>query len=100
MLGAFILAMLQSSLVLSGARTLIKLLCGVLQPDKGQLLMDGVPTRFKSAGHARNIVLGHEPTRRRRTASHEQAVILITDNYGQALPIADDAEDVMTLVSC
>jgi simple sugar transport system ATP-binding protein len=66
----------------AGKTTLIKVLCGVLQPDRGQLLMDGVPIRFRSAGEARrsgiatvfqdlavcdllsitrNIVLGNEP---------------------------------------
>jgi simple sugar transport system ATP-binding protein len=66
----------------AGKTTLIKLLCGVIQPDSGDLLMDGVVTRFQSAGQARrsgiatvfqdlavcdllsitrNIVLGNEP---------------------------------------
>jgi simple sugar transport system ATP-binding protein len=66
----------------AGKTTLIKVLCGVLQPDRGQLLIDGLPTRLTSAGQARksgiatvfqdlavcdllsitrNIVLGNEP---------------------------------------
>ena len=66
----------------AGKTTLIKLLSGIMQPDSGELLMDGVVTRFKSAGQARrsgiatvfqdlavcdllsitrNIVLGNEP---------------------------------------
>jgi len=66
----------------AGKTTLIKILCGVLQPDRGQLLMDGVVTRFRSPAEARrsgiatvfqdlavcdllsisrNIVLGNEP---------------------------------------
>jgi simple sugar transport system ATP-binding protein len=67
----------------AGKTTLIKILCGVLQPDSGQLLMDGVATRFRNPADARrsgiatvfqdlavcdllsitrNIVLGNEPS--------------------------------------
>jgi simple sugar transport system ATP-binding protein len=66
----------------AGKTTLIKILCGVLQPDRGELLMDGVVTRFRTPADARrsgiatvfqdlavcdllsitrNIVLGNEP---------------------------------------
>jgi simple sugar transport system ATP-binding protein len=66
----------------AGKTTLIKILSGVLQPDRGELLMDGVVTHFRSPGEARrsgiatvfqdlavcdllsitrNIVLGNEP---------------------------------------
>jgi simple sugar transport system ATP-binding protein len=67
----------------AGKTTLIKLLGGVMQPDAGEILMDGAVTRFRSAADARNngiatvfqdlavcellsitrnIVLGNEPT--------------------------------------
>jgi simple sugar transport system ATP-binding protein len=66
----------------AGKTTLIKLLSGVIQPDSGELLMDGVVTQFRSPRQARrsgiatvfqdlavcdllsitrNIVLGNEP---------------------------------------
>jgi simple sugar transport system ATP-binding protein len=66
----------------AGKTTLIKLLSGVMQPDSGELLMDGVVIRFRSPAQARrsgiatvfqdlavcdllsitrNIVLGNEP---------------------------------------
>jgi simple sugar transport system ATP-binding protein len=66
----------------AGKTTLIKVLSGVLQPDSGKLLMDGVATRFRTPAAARrsgiatvfqdlavcdllsitrNIVLGNEP---------------------------------------
>jgi len=66
----------------AGKTTLIKLLSGVMQPDSGELLMDGEATHFRSARDARragiatvfqdlavcdllsitrNIVLGNEP---------------------------------------
>src|SRR5690348_2941080 len=37
----------------AGKTTLIKILCGVLQPDKGELLLDGVVTRFRTPAQAR-----------------------------------------------
>src|SRR5438445_11033291 len=66
----------------AGKTTLITILCGVLQPDSGELLMDGAVTRFRTPAEARrsgiatvfqdlavcdllsitrNIVLGNEP---------------------------------------
>ena len=66
----------------AGKTTLIKILSGVLQPDSGELLMDGVVTHFRTPAYARrsgiatvfqdlavcdllsitrNIVLGNEP---------------------------------------
>src|SRR5438552_6908969 len=66
----------------AGKTTLIKILCGVLQPDKGDLLLDGAVSRFRTPADARrsgiatvfqdlavcdllsitrNIVLGNEP---------------------------------------
>src|SRR3984893_17368089 len=66
----------------AGKTTLIKILSGVLQPDSGELLMDGVTTRLRTPAEARrngiatvfqdlavcallsitrNIVLGNEP---------------------------------------
>lgn len=68
----------------AGKTTLIKMISGVLQPDGGELLLDGAVTHFKNASDARrygiatvfqdlavcdllsitrNIVLGNEPTK-------------------------------------
>lgn len=68
----------------AGKSTLIKMLSGVYQPDSGQLLLDGVPTRFVTPRNAldagiatvyqdlamiplmavwRNFFLGSEPTK-------------------------------------
>ena len=69
----------------AGKTTLIKILCGVHQPTRGRILMDGEEIQFRGAGAARtagiatvfqdlavcellsitrNIVLGNEPRRR------------------------------------
>jgi simple sugar transport system ATP-binding protein len=68
----------------AGKSTLIKIITGVSQPDRGELLLDGQPIRFRNPREARkhgiatvfqdlavcemlsitrNVVLGNEPTR-------------------------------------
>jgi simple sugar transport system ATP-binding protein len=68
----------------AGKSTLIKIVTGVSQPDRGELLLDGQPIRFRNPREARkqgiatvfqdlavcellsitrNVVLGNEPTR-------------------------------------
>jgi simple sugar transport system ATP-binding protein len=75
----------------AGKSTLIKILSGVLSPDRGRYLIDGEPVRLASPRDAiargiatvyqdlamiplmsiaRNFVLGHEPTRGRRPFRH------------------------------
>ncbi|OLB76503.1 MAG: hypothetical protein AUI14_18615, partial [Actinobacteria bacterium 13_2_20CM_2_71_6] len=94
----------------AGKSTLMKVLGGVYPPDGGELLLDGVPARFRDPHQALahgislihqeftllpersvadNILLGREPRRRLaidRRAMHAQAQRLLADLDAHAIP--------------
>jgi len=90
----------------AGKSTLMNVLYGLLQPDAGEILLDGVPRRFQGPGDAmragigmvhqhfmlipvftvaENVMLGHEPTRFAGTldlAAARRVVREISDRFG------------------
>lgn len=62
----------------AGKTTLISMLYGLLQPDAGEILLDGVPTRIRDPRHAKELGLGlvaqHFHLARRHTVAENLAL--------------------------